>query len=388
MKVGEGMVKLSDINFSAEKYPREKRSPKLIGEYVDVMASGATFPPIVLEQDTNDVLNGYHRWKAYLKYPGVYDAASSSDKTDMPVPSDEVFCEFHTLPDGIPAKLYALSLNSRHGLRPTTADRKQVAIEAYEVNPGMPLKTIAQHAGVSIPTARSYVKELIVKFETTKQTTMIRLDILGWTHQEISDRLNDLFPGAEGLSRMMVTEFLSGKEDFLSWAEHDMSWSADSPTTVAQRYDWPEILAWAIELEMTDNVVRMERLGITVQPYDLWNFSGCHPLFGLEHPGRIPGELVAHVLHCFTERGAVVIDPMAGGGTVPDVCLVMDRRCYGFDIDDRPEHRHPAVLKHDALKDGWPEQVKMADLIFWDPPYFEKKGDDYVEGSISGLGRE
>jgi len=29
-----------------------------------------------------------------------------------------------------------------------------------------------------------------------------------------------------------------------------------------------------------------------VQPYDVWNFPSCHELFGGEHPGRIPGELI------------------------------------------------------------------------------------------------
>ena len=82
---------------------------------------------------------------------------------------------------------------------------------------------------------------------------------------------------------------------------------------------------------------------------------------------------------------------MAGSGTTLDVCLAFGRECYAYDIDDR--HQRPDVIIHD-LKTGWPERVKKADLIFWDPPYFEKMDkkmigeDGYIEGSISSLTRD
>jgi DNA modification methylase len=136
----------------------------------------------------------------------------------------------------------------------------------------------------------------------------------------------------------------------------------------------------------------MGRLSINVQPYDVWSFAKCHDLFGSQHPGRIPGELIAHVLYFYTKPGDKVIDPMVGSGTTLDTCLVFGRECYGFDIDER--HDRPDVIKHNISLNGWHERVKKADLIFWDPPYFEKMdsnniGDNgYIEGSISKLGRD
>jgi DNA modification methylase len=140
-----------------------------------------------------------------------------------------------------------------------------------------------------------------------------------------------------------------------------------------------------LALEGKADLERLEALGITIQPYDHLSFSTCDDRFGTEaYPGRIPGQLVAHILYWFTRPGEYVIDPMAGGGTVLDVCLAMGRKCYAYDINqsDRVD-----IMPHNLAAHGWPERTKKADLIFWDPPYFDKKDADYPEGSISRLER-
>ena len=53
---------------------------------------------------------------------------------------------------------------------------------------------------------------------------------------------------------------------------------------VAERYNMPPILTWAIDLAGRTDAERMERLGINVQPYDVWNFSKCSDLFGAQYP--------------------------------------------------------------------------------------------------------
>ncbi len=56
-------------------------------------------------------------------------------------------------------------------------------------------------------------------------------------------------------------------------------------------------------------------------------------------PGRIPAQMIAHILYYFSEQGDLVLDPMAGGGVVADTCLALNRRCRSFDMDDRPDTR-------------------------------------------------
>jgi hypothetical protein len=49
---------------------------------------------------------------------------------------------------------------------------------------------------------------------------------------------------------------------------------------------------------------------------------------GATEIGRIPAQLVAHILYFFSEPGDLVLDPMAGGGVCADTCLAMGRRCW------------------------------------------------------------
>ena len=111
--------------------------------------------------------------------------------------------------------------------------------------------------------------------------------------------------------------------------------------------------------------------------------------FGDDWPGRIPAQLVAHTLFYFTNPGDLVFDPtrpprlresnggqVAGGGVVSDVCLLFERKCQSFDLalrDNRPEIQR---YYWDPQNWTWPV-TKKPELIFFDPPYFNKKERDY-----------
>ena len=95
-----------------------------------------------------------------------------------------------------------------------------------------------------------------------------------------------------------------------------------------------------------------------------WYFSFCDPRFGIDYPGRIPGQIVANLIHYFTKTGDLVIDIMGGGGTTLDVAKLLDRKCLSYDlISVRPD-----IKVNNALL-GIPEEALGAKLIFFDPPY-------------------
>jgi ParB family transcriptional regulator, chromosome partitioning protein len=103
--------------------------------------------------------------------------------------------------------------------------------------------------------------------------------------------------------------------------------------------------------------------GFRPTPYDVWPFRHDRA-FGIPHPGAIPPAIVAHALHYYTAPGDLVVDPMAGGGTTPDVCESMGRRCLAYDLHPvRPE-----VRPHD-VNTGFPLECRGCNLIFCDPPY-------------------
>jgi DNA modification methylase len=101
----------------------------------------------------------------------------------------------------------------------------------------------------------------------------------------------------------------------------------------------------------------------SLQIYNVWNFPKCDPRYGLDYPGRIPGQIVENILYYYTEPFDIVVDPMAGGGTTVDVCKAMFRRYQAYDINPIREE----IKKHD-IRQGFPQRAKGCKLIFLDPP--------------------
>jgi DNA modification methylase len=117
--------------------------------------------------------------------------------------------------------------------------------------------------------------------------------------------------------------------------------------------------------------------GFRPTPYDVWAFKHDRA-FGVPHPGSIPPAIVAHTLHYYTAPGAMVVDPMAGGGTTIDVCESMGRRCLAYDIHPvRPEIRKIDV------NEGLPLEAHGCDLVFCDPPYHTMLARRYASDGVA-----
>lgn len=111
------------------------------------------------------------------------------------------------------------------------------------------------------------------------------------------------------------------------------------------------------------------------QIYNVWNFNGYDPRFGLEDfEGRIPGQIIQNVLHYFTQENDLVVDPMAGSGTTYDVCVAMNRKPLCYDLDPKRKE----IVKHD-IRNGYPDEAKNCDLVFLDPPYFNMVFTNFKE---------
>lgn len=379
-------IKLTDVVFDSSIYPREKWNSGTVNTYIDALKGDAKFPPIILEKDTNRIIDGVHRWKAYQKYLIEYTEATTNKNKALDgwaLAQDSISVEFIVIPDDVPVKLFAAGFSVRHGLSLTRGEREKIAREIFEENPDFTLATIGDFLGVSDDTAGGYVSDITARRKEQRRTIAFRLHRLGWTQQEIADKLGFTEGNYRKQFFVLFPDLVKGAKNLLD--------SGIPHLEVAERFNMPLILIWAIDLDGRDDAEQMSRFGIKVQPYDVWNFTKCSDLFGTSHPGRIPGKLIAHVLYFFTEPGMQVFDPMVGSGTTLDVCLAMGRKCYGYDIDDR--HERLDIIAHD-MNIGWPSRIKKANLIFWDPPYFEKMDkssigkEGYIDGSISALSRQ
>lgn len=134
--------------------------------------------------------------------------------------------------------------------------------------------------------------------------------------------------------------------------------------------------------EETDDLTLFKHLGYAPKPWDVWIYTR-DDAYGLEYPGSIPAGIVFNLLYFYTEPGDLVVDPMAGGGVVGDVCKATDRHCLMFDINSVRDD----VEEHD-LGDGFPDIPELQiDLVFLDPPYFKKLEKEYGKDSISALNK-
>ena len=133
---------------------------------------------------------------------------------------------------------------------------------------------------------------------------------------------------------------------------------------VAEKHGWTEPMVWSLSLEGKDDLELFKELNWGLRTWDLWNWNDCDKRFGDDWParhrtrltekrrdkrktcsgeaggpGRIPAQMIAHILYYFSHQGGLVIDPMAGGGVVADTCLAFNRKCWSFDMEDRPDTR-------------------------------------------------
>ncbi|MHC4178448.1 MAG: DNA methyltransferase, partial [Planctomycetota bacterium] len=380
-------IKLKDIVFDEEIYPRSSWDKDTVKFYMERLMAGDEPPPLILEEETNRLLDGKHRVEARLAYARWWKKeAKAEEKEVFPEPVDEVEVEYEEIPEDIPPKLWCAQYNRDHGDRLSGSDGKALAREIYMANPKISQGMIGTNLGVPQRTVSDWIVDLRAREMQKREWNIEVLRRLGWTHEEIGE--------ATGLSRRRVSEVVAEIAESLKPPKTQLA-KTRQIEEVAAAYNMPVQLATALDLDrIREDRDRAKQLDVTLRPHDAWMFNGHRDLFGHEYPGRIPGDLLLNVLYFYTEQNDIVLDPMAGSGTTADVCLVMDRRCYCYDVDEKACER-AEVSHHDLCRDGWPPRTENADLIFWDPPYFwkmdakqvgEKEG--YGEKSISRFDRD
>ena len=272
------------------------------------------------------------------------------------------------------AKLNAVSKSEFQGIvhPPPSANRKLSDFSAAEIeaiaNKEAQKRALAEQTeSRSTPALSSEVKILLQAK-------------LGIPEERIAKRLK--------INRKTVTK--SCKRSRLFRSVRDSLDKGLSVSEAAKKCGCPEPLVWSIELEGKSDQSRFKALNWGLRTWDLWFWNDCDKRFGDDWPGRIPAQMIAHILYYFSHQGDLVLDPMAGGGVVADTCLAFNRKCWSFDMEDRPDTR-PEIEPHfwDLNDLKWPVQGKTKpDLIIFDPPYFKKQAGNYDKEAISGLSKE
>lgn len=361
-------IPITAIILDEDIYPRKGVDHRRVGIFVENIRDGFKFDPIEVEHAPGmpgkyRLLDGAHRWSA----------CKSMGKEQVEAIIQEI--------DGLDPLLYAAK--KAIGPRPLTEEEaRDTARRAYKKNPGITSVEIGKAIGRARRTVDNYIADLRAVNQMGMDIKIFCMNRLGIPQDRMAARL--------GMNQKTIHNHLVKMAVLPKLLNSDLS-QGFTVAQVAQKHGWTDPMVWALALEGKEDQDRFKELGWGLRTWDQWDFNDCDKRFGGDWPGRIPAQLIAHLLFYFSSPDDLILDPMAGGGVTPDTCLALGRRCWAFDMMDqsnRPEiEPHTWTLSSNGHM-AWPVSSKTkADFIIFDPPYFNKRADGYDEKSISGLSK-
>jgi len=376
-------IRLDEIFFDEEIYPRRNVSNKIVEQYLESLKAGEKFPPLEVQKVNYDgevrilSLDGKHRVEAYTLYNKL-DGVTPVNEVEVNFWRDEVL---DIEKDKIDLMIRSAELNIRHGHRLSSGDVKSQLVKIAEITEEGLRKDgfwndVAKRFGVTPQWVSNCVSGILTRRKMSRNAFMYKLSLLGWKQKEIGELV--------GMEQPHVSENIRKLNYFKNSIISDFYDKGKSAEEIAEYYQLDLPLTWAIILEGKTDLERFELFGKSEygndQPKmtDYWKFGKKDPRLGLEYEGRLWGQDVMNILYRYSKRGDLVVDPMAGGGTTIDTCLIMGRKCRGYDI--RPVRKD--IVQWD-IRNGYPEKIKNCDLIIFDPPYYKKKEKEYNSESIT-----
>ena len=369
-------MKLIDITKDPDIYPRIQISHQIIGSYAEALKAGARFPPVLVQKINEDgvgktiLLDGFHRIEAYKE--------ANLDEIEETYWRDEVLDKNEWLER---LRIVSLQCNRKHGKGATEKDIEFQGLKIVKDRPidklvGV-IKELAEEWGVTEGYMSQLIGAEVNKRKQSRDALAYRLHLLGWTYEEIAKRV-----GLSGKSG--VAERFRNLDTKLF--EHQYR-SGIPPEKIASFYNFDEALVWAILLEGKDDIEGFKLFGkeeySNTQPKlsDYWMFTKRDPRLGVDYEGNLPGQQIMNIIYRYSKQGDLVVDPMAGGGTTVDACLVMNRKCRAYDIDPTKSERKD-IKQHDA-REELPPRAEGCDLIILAPPYYKKKEEEYECGEFT-----
>lgn len=370
-------IPISDIILDEEIYPRDGVDQRRVSIFAENIRDGFKFDPIEVQAHHDvtakyRILDGVHRWSAY-KATGV---------TETEVIIKNI--------DGVDPLLYA----AKKAIGPrqlTEEETRKTARRAFQSNPSLTSSEIGKAIGRSRQAVDSYIADLRAAAQMDLDLKIFRMNRLGIPQDRIAMRLDAL--------QRTISNHLAKMPELANMLNTDLS-RGFAVSQVAEKHaypvgledrtgGWTEPMVWSIALKGKSDLDRFKALNWGLRTWDLWNWNDCDKRFGDDWPSRIPAQMIAHILYYFSDQNDLVFDPMAGGGVVADTCLAFNRKCWSFDMDDRPDTRpeiEPFFWDITNLK--WPIKGKTKpDLIIFDPPYFKKQSNNYDPDGISGMSK-
>ena len=330
-------IPISSIILDEEIYPRKGIDQKRVGIFAENIRDGFKFDPIEVEPHPDKsgkyrLLDGVHRWSAF-KAVGVAETEAIIIK-DL---------------DGTDPLLYAAK--KAIGPKQLTEDEaRDTARRAYSKNTSLRSADIGKAIGRSRQTVDSYIADLRAVTQMGLDIKMFCMNLLGIPQDRMAKRL--------GVKQVLIHNHLLKMPVLANSINTDLS-RGFTVSQVAEKHNWTEPMVWSQALKDKEDLERFKELGWGLRTWDQWEWNDCDKRFGDDWPGRIPAQLIAHILYYFSKQNHLILDPMAGGGVTPDTCLAFINADWR-DFQNKPaaeESGKGAILIDDYLrilnKTGW-----------------------------------
>lgn len=318
MKGIEMKIKVSDVVFREDLYPRIETSAVTVQKYAEDLD---VLPPIKVNQH-NELIDGWHRWTAHKK-----NGVELIEAEIIETKSDAELLE------------RAIETNATHGLQLSQADKRDMARKIYGSTPEKERdekkKQLAKILSVSERTVRDWLSRVDKDAKEARNKRIFDMWMACYTQQEIAD--------AVGIGQAEVAKSIPNGE--------------------------------IAELNKTDQSSADHATDFTPPIYNIWKQQ--EKTSGSSHFGNSEVRWVDNLLYLYTSPFDVVLDPFAGGGSTIDICKKRFRRYMASDRKPIVE-REKEIRQHD-LKDGplKPPQWKDVKLVYLDPPYWIQAEGQY-----------
>jgi len=262
-------LKLSEIIFDAEVYPRINKDDEKINLYrqaIDLL------PPIIISKNKK-LIDGYHRLIAYRLEQKKEIEAEVLDITE----DHDIYLE-------------ALERNSSHGMQLNLAEKKRAAIALYEKY-RFTQKKIAKILSVTHQSISNYIADIIKIKKEERARMILDLYLKCYPLNEIGKLLKKA--GHSDLKTSQIDEITRDSEILAKFCKIGM-------TSPQHSNAWKQFI-------LDKNQIKFK--------------------------GQLPKEVVQNIIYYYTEPRDIVIDPMAGSGITGVVCKEMGRRYKLYDIN-------------------------------------------------------
>jgi len=193
----------------------------------------------------------------------------------------------------------------------TEDEAKDTARRAYSKNTGLRSADIGKAIGRARQAVDSYIADLRAATQLGLDIKIFRMDRLGVPQGRIARRM--------GVDQKTIHNHLGEMPELAFLLNTDLSKGFTVPQ-VAEKHacpvgpenrtgGWPEPLVWSIALEDKDDLQRFKALMWGLLTWDHWYWNVCDKRFGDDWPGRVPAQMIAHILYYFSDQNDLVFDP-------------------------------------------------------------------------------